>query len=31
MAQLRAVYNNVYEQYKPELKNEEYNHIAFCQ
>ncbi len=30
MIRLRAVYNNVYEQFKPELKEEEYNHIAFC-
>ena len=30
MIRLRAVYNNVYEEFKPELKEEEYNHIAFC-
>ena len=31
MVRLNAVYNKVYEQFKPELKSEEYNHIAFCQ
>ena len=31
MMRLNAVYNKVYEQFKPELTNEEYNHIAFCQ
>jgi len=31
MVRLNAVYNKVYEQFKPELRNEEYNHIAFCQ
>tara|TARA_Y100001938_G_scaffold141560_1_gene211533 strand:+ start:989 stop:1561 length:573 start_codon:yes stop_codon:yes gene_type:complete len=30
MAQLNTLYNRVVEQYKPELNNLEYNHIAFC-
>ena len=30
MAQLNTLYSRVVEQYKPELNNLEYNHIAFC-